>query len=83
MQNAYVVTGHLIDERTVALDEELPMASAQVRLVVEPVNESPGNGNTRRQALARIRARQQARGFVPPTATQVETYLQNERDSWD
>jgi hypothetical protein len=82
MQNAYIVTGHLIDGHTVALDEELPISSAQVRLVVEPVTTNNRSG-ARRDALARIRARQQARGFVPPTAEDVATYLNAERDSWD
>ncbi len=82
MQNAYVVTGHLIDGRTVVLDEELPMASAQVRLVVEPVEEFRLSSE-RREVLTRIWARQQARGFVPPTPADVEAHLEDERASWD
>ena len=81
MQNAYVVTGHFIDERTVALDEKLPVAATQVRLVVEPVTAPPSS--SMHEVLAHIWERQDKRGHRPPTAEQVQAYLQGERASWD
>lgn len=41
MQNAYVVTGTLTDDHTVALDEPLPVSFVKVRLVIEPIQEQP------------------------------------------
>ena len=80
MHNAYIVTGTLTDERTVALDEALPLTPTRVRLVVEllaPVSQSPYQ-----EIVAEIRKRQQARGYQPPTKEEVATYLRTERDSW-
>ena len=81
MQNAYVVTGTLTDARTVMLDEALPLTPTKVRLVVEPlpsVSQQPYQ-----EVIAAIRDRQRARGHTPPTKVEIDTYLQNERDSWE
>ncbi len=80
MQNAYVVTGTLTDEQTVALDEPLPLKSVKVRLVVEPL--PPVAQRSYQEVMADIRREQQARGFQPPTREEVDAYLQAERDSW-
>jgi len=37
VQNTYEVTGTLTDDRTVALDERLPLSPMRVRVVVEPL----------------------------------------------
>lgn len=83
MQNAYVVTGTLTDEKTVKLDEAVPVQMSQVRLVlvIEPLT-TPAR-RPAADVLAEIWEGQQARGHVPPTRDEVDTYLKAERDSWD
>lgn len=80
MQNAYVVIGRLTDERTVTLDEALPLSAMKVRLVVEPL--SLPVGRPYQQIIAEIRKDQQLRGHQPPTREQADAYLQVERDNW-
>jgi hypothetical protein len=80
MRNAYIVTGRLTDARTVTLDEALPLESAKVRLVVEPL--SPTLPRPYQEVMADIRQRQQARGHQPPLREEVDAYVQSERESW-
>jgi hypothetical protein len=81
MHNAYIVTGTLTNERTVMLDEALPLTSTKVRLVVELLES--GAPRSYQETIAAIRERQAARGYQPTTAEEVEAYLQAERDSWE
>jgi len=81
MHNAYVVTGTLTNERTVTLDEALPFPATKVRLVVEPIESVAPRSY--QEIMAAIREQQQARGHCPPTAAEVDAYLQAERDSWE
>jgi hypothetical protein len=77
VQQVYVVT----DERTVKLDEALPIKEGKVRVVVEVVE---GSGKmSHEEFTAWLRQRQQARGHVPPTREEVDAYLKAERESWD
>jgi hypothetical protein len=81
VQSAYVLTGSVADERTLKLDEALPIKAGKVRVTVEvlPAEPRPTLG----EVLDRIHLGQQARGFVPPTRAAIDAYLQAERDSWD
>ena len=81
MQNAYIVTGTLTNERTVTLDEALPLTETKVRLVVEPLASTSQRSYP--EIMAAIRKRQAARGHQPPTVQEVDAYLQSERDSWE
>ena len=81
MQNAYIVTGTLTNERTVTLDEALPLTTTKVRLVVEPLVSTSQRSYP--EIVAAIRKRQAARSHQPPTSEEVDTYLQNERNSWE
>ena len=81
MQRIYTVTGKLTDDRTVALDKPLPLAQKKVRLVVEPLSSSAPRSY--RGVMADIRARQQARGYNPPSREEVDAVLQAERESWE
>ena len=81
MQNAYIVTGTLTNERTVTLDEALPLGSTKVRLVVEPL--ASASPHPYQEIMATIRERQAVRGHQPPTPEEVDAYLQAERDSWE
>jgi hypothetical protein len=81
MQNAYIVTGTLTNERTVTLDEALPLGSTKVRLVVEPL--AAAAPLSYQEIMAAIRERQAARAYRPPTKEEVDAYLQTERGSWE
>ena len=80
MGNSYTVTGTLTDDRTVTLDEALPLPKTKVRLLVEPI----GSPTQRRyqEVMAEIRAQQQARGHQAPTREVVDAVLRAERESW-
>lgn len=81
MHNAYIVTGALTDERTVTLDESLPLEPTRVRLIVEPLPAPRTSSYS--GVMASIRERQGERGFQPRTRAEVEAGLQSERASWD
>jgi hypothetical protein len=81
MHNAYIVTGMLTNERTVTLDEALPLPATKVRLVIEPLGSA--SHRSYQEIVAAIRERQAARGHRPPTTEEVNAYLQAERDSWE
>ena len=80
METAYITTGTLNDDQTVTLDEALPLPAMKVRLSVEPLVHAPRQSHE--EVITRIRARQKARGHVPPTREEIDAYLQAERDSW-
>ncbi len=81
MQQAYIVTGAVVDGLTLKLDEALPFTQARVRVLVEilPSEEKA----TLKEVLAKIHQGQRERGFVPPTREAVDAYLKAERESWD
>jgi hypothetical protein len=81
METAYIVTGALIDEHTVKLDEALPMSHGRVRLVIESL--APAAKRPHEEVIAEIRARQQARGHQPRTREEIDAHIQTERDSWN
>jgi hypothetical protein len=75
------VTGRLTDSRTVTLDEELPLNSMKVRLIIEPV--APLAKQPYLEVMADIRRRQQARGYEPSSPDDIARYLKEERESWE
>lgn len=80
MNNSYTVTGTLTDDRTVALDEALPLPKTKVRLLVEPIG--PTGPRRYQEVMAEIRAQQRARGHQAPTREAADAALRAERDSW-
>lgn len=76
----YVMTGTLLDEKTVTLDKALPMQPRRVRLILEPLWNEPQKSY--QEVLARIRQRQLARGHQARTREEVDAYLKSERESW-
>jgi hypothetical protein len=80
MQQAYIVTGSVVDGQTLKLDEALPIRDARVRVSVEVL--STPAGTTLAQVLAEIHQGQRQRGFVPPTRDVVDACLEAERESW-
>jgi hypothetical protein len=80
MQSAYIVTGTMTSDRTVALDEDVELGSTKVRLVIEPLS-TPGPRSAQ-DVLATIWAAQDAQGYVPRSREQVDSDLAAERASW-
>jgi hypothetical protein len=81
MGKTEIVTGTLIDDRTVALDKPLSLRPMKVRVAIEPLDEKH-----RRlycpEVIAKIYAAQAARGHRPPSREEVDRRIQSERDSW-
>ena len=80
MSETYVVTGTLTNDRTVALDESLPLGQTKVRVTVEPIATRP---RSHPDAAAQIRQRQAARGHRPRSREEIDAELAEERASWD
>lgn len=76
----FTVTGTLQGDRTVILDESIPLAPMRVKLSVEPLGRS--SKRPLLEVLAEIHQRQDSRGHVPPTQNQVDKYIKLERESW-
>ncbi len=81
MYATHTVTGTLTDDHTVTLDEALPLTPMKVRLAVEPLD--PPSRRPYQEVIAEIRQRQRDRGYQPPSREQVDSYLQDERNSWE
>jgi hypothetical protein len=75
MKEAYIVTGRLTDDRTVVLDEPLPVADRPVKLVIEvDPGVIPGKG-TMAEAVALLRERQRARGHVAIPSAEIDALM--------
>lgn len=81
MSQVYEVSGELVDNQTVKLDQALPTAAGKVRVTVELLPE--GTRPALREFMERMWEEQRRRGHVPPTKEEVDAYLKAERDSWD
>jgi hypothetical protein len=81
MSQAYVVTGELTDSRHVSLDEPVPLAAGKVRVIFQELPPEPKPDL--KTFLEQMWERQQARGHVPRTKEEIDSYLEAERDSWD
>lgn len=80
MSESYIVTGVLTDERTVALDEAVPLTRGRVRVVVEAL--ATGGPRPYQEVMEAIRQRQQRRGHRPPSRAEVDASIRDERDGW-
>ena len=80
MTRSYERIGTLSDGRIVELDDPLPLSDGKVKITVEPVSEDI---HPLLEVLAEIRREQAASGYVPPTAEEVNRYLEEERAGWD
>lgn len=81
MSRVYEVTGELIDNQTLKLDEALPAAAGKVRVTVQLV--PSGTRPDLKEFMELMWEEQRRRGHVPPTKDEVDGYLNAERDSWD
>ena len=79
--STYTMTGTIMDENTVKLDESIPIPASKVRVTIELLD-APQQSRYR-EIMAEIRNRQKARNHQPPTAAEVDEYLRQERSSWE
>jgi len=81
MSKTEIVTGTLINDRTVALDMPLQLKATKLRLSIEPL--SPRSSQFYRpEVISKIHAAQAARGYQPPSREEVDGWLKAERESW-
>ena len=81
MGKAEIVTGTLINDRTVALDKPVPLRLTKVRVAIEPLDER-SHRPYRPDVFTNIHAAQAARGHRPPSREEVDRRIRSERDSW-
>jgi hypothetical protein len=81
MQKAYIVTASITDDRTLRLDEPLPVSGGKVRVTVE-VLAMPSKPSYD-AVMTAIREGQKQRGFIPASRAELDAYLKAERASWD
>jgi hypothetical protein len=81
MSHVYQVTGELTDSRHVTLDQPIPLTAGKVRVIVEQLPTGPKPDLSAFELT--LRERQRARGHLPRTKEEIDSYLAAERDSWD
>jgi hypothetical protein len=81
MGKTEIVTGTLVDDRTVALDKPVPLRPMKVRVAIEPLDEKHSR-SYRPEVISKIYAAQAARGHRPPSREEVDHRIQSERDGW-
>ena len=81
MAKPEIVTGTLIDDRTVALDRPVELRPMKVRVAIEPLDEK-NRRPYRPDIISEIYAAQVARGHRPPNREEVDRRVQSERDAW-
>ena len=82
MPNNYIVTGALVDEQTVKLDQPVPWPASRVRVTVELLATSQSE-QTFLSRLSTIRQNLQASGYHSRTKEEIDAQLQAERESWE
>ena len=80
MTKTYTVTGKLSDEKTVILDEALPVKKGQVRVIVQPLTSSAGDFM---QKLTEIRKFLADSGYKNRTKAEIDADLEAERKTWN
>ncbi len=82
MADTYETTAVFSDEKTLVLDERLPIAGGRVRITVEPLEQVEHSSDF----LARLKTIHDelfASGFVPRTREQVDAELDQLRSEWN
>ncbi len=80
MSEVYTVTAVLRDERTIALDEAVPLSETRVKVTIEPFVRTPKRSYA--EVMQSIRERQSVRGHCPPKRIDVDRDIETERASW-
>ena len=84
MSDAYETTAVFTDEKTLVLDEKLPIAGGRVKITLEPLEAGARVSHT--DFLTRLRSIHDTlleAGFVPPTREAVDRELEESRSDWD
>jgi hypothetical protein len=81
MGKTEIVTGTLVDDRTVALDKSVSLRPMKVRVAIEPLDDKQSR-LYRPEVISKIYAAQAARGHRPPSREEVDRRIESERDSW-
>lgn len=84
MSDTYHTTAVFTDEKTLVLDEALPIVGGRVKITLEPLDPTALSHPT--DFLARLRAIHDTlfqAGFVPPTREAVDRELERLRSEWD
>jgi hypothetical protein len=76
-----IVTGTLINDRTVTLDKPLNLRPMKVSIAIEPLGEKYRRPY-RPEVISQIHAAQAARGYLSPSREQVDRRILSERESW-
>jgi hypothetical protein len=76
-----VVGGTVLPDGTLQVSGKVGLPAGPVEVEVRPVPEEKRDEDVL-DFLARIRAEQAARGFVPRSAEEIQRYLQQMHDEW-
>lgn len=82
MSESYIVTGDLIDAKTVKLDQPLPWPLSRVRVTVEPLP-SLISPQTFLANLRLIRQKLRTSGYHFRTKEEIDAQIQAEREGWE
>lgn len=84
MSDIYETTAEFTDEKTLVLDEALPITGGRVRITLEPLANAEAADS--RDFLKRLQTIHQTlfdSGFIPPTRESVDQALNHARNQWD
>ena len=82
MSEHYTVTGTLVDEQTVKLDQPLSWPASRVRVTVELLATAQSQ-QAFLSKLSAIRQRLRASGYRSRTKEEIDAQIQAVRESWE
>ena len=81
MNQALIITGNMVNNATIQLDEKIPFDYVKVRVIIEKI--SPQKKKSYKDVMNEIRNRQKQRNFQPSSKSIIDKYISVERNSWD
>jgi hypothetical protein len=78
MSDAITVRGVVLADGSLRLDGPLPLPPGEVEVMIRPAVKEPLG-----VVMERIRTRQQARGYVPRSAEEIQEQLRQSAEEWD
>ena len=78
--NAIETQGALREDGTLVLDEKPNLPPGRVKVILEAAKPDKSAANDVIAVLDRIHAAQRERGYVPPSAEEIEAYIREMRD---
>jgi hypothetical protein len=82
MTEQITLRGVVLPDGSLRLESPLPLPAGEVEVTVRPAP-AAGPRESVMEVLDRVRAQQQARGHVSPTAEEIDAELRQMRDEWD